>query len=71
MANNFVGIFQGFQALGINIIINYVLDILKASIMDSHVLLESFMAVKTKEIQELIETIIQLSHKYISFHILQ
>ena len=39
--------------------------------MGSHVFLESFIAAKAKEVQEVVEAVTQLPHKHVAFHILQ
>ena len=67
----FRGDVSEFQALDINIIIGCDLIVLKTPVMGSHVFLESFMAAKVKEVQEVVEAVTQLSSKYVAFHIFQ
>ena len=44
---------------------------MKIPVIGSYVILESFMVATTKEVQEVIEAIAQLPHKYVALHILQ
>ena len=67
----FRGDVSEFQALDINIIIGCDLIVLKTPVMGSYVFLESFMAAKVKEVQEIVEAVTQLAPKYVGFHIFQ
>ena len=67
----FRGDVSKFQPLGINIVIGCDLAVLKTPVIGSRVFLESFMAAKAKEVQEVVEAITQLPHKHVAFHILQ
>ena len=44
---------------------------MKIPVRGSHVFLESFIAAKAKEVQEVVEAVTQLQHKHVAFHILQ
>ena len=60
---------SAFQALGVRIVIEYDLAVLKTPILGSRGFLDSFLSAKQQEMQQIADEIARLPHKHVAFHL--